>query len=306
MRPHNDAHVSLDDVDPNKTRHYGVWGVARLNLTDSLKLILGTRVNWYGYWNESSVQTMEENGVVSPYAGLVYDLNKQLSVYASYSDIFNPQTNMDRSGNVLEPVVGANYEVGIKGEFFNKHLNAAAAIFRLEQTNLAAEDTDFGNPNGVCPNWCSIAQGKLISEGVDLSVNGTCLPIGMSARAIPTPKANTRQATGRGDRYFRWNPIHSFRLSTTYRIPGTGWMVGGNLRAQSRVLGQQFDAIAPKLRQNSYALVGLMAKYQINPQAEISITADNVLDKRYRYPKTEWMTQYGEPRRVFASLRVAF
>jgi outer membrane receptor for ferric coprogen and ferric-rhodotorulic acid len=79
MMPHNDNHASLN-FDPNKTRQYGAWGVARLNLADSLKLILGTRVTWYGYWNGAGVQTMEENGVVSPYGGIVYDLNKQLSV----------------------------------------------------------------------------------------------------------------------------------------------------------------------------------------------------------------------------------
>jgi outer membrane receptor for ferric coprogen and ferric-rhodotorulic acid len=79
---------------------------------------------------------------------------------------------MDRSGNVLEPVVGANYEVGSKGEFFNKRLNTAAAIFRLEQINLAETDRDFGI-SPICDDWyCSYASGKVISEGVDLSVNG--------------------------------------------------------------------------------------------------------------------------------------
>jgi outer membrane receptor for ferric coprogen and ferric-rhodotorulic acid len=246
MMPHVDAHVSLDDVAPNKTRQYGIWGVARLNLTDSLKLILGTRVSWYGYWNDRGVQTMEETGVVSPYGGLVYDLNKQLSVYASYSDIFNPQTAMDRSGNVLEPVVGANYEVGIKGEFLNKRLNTAAAIFRLEQTNLAAQDTDFGNPNGVCSGWCSIAQGKVISEGVDLSVNGALSSNWNVGAGYTYSKSEYATGSQNGDRYGPENPIHAFRLSTTYRIPGTGWMVGGNLRAQSSIYREQggglFDA----------------------------------------------------------------
>jgi outer membrane receptor for ferric coprogen and ferric-rhodotorulic acid len=302
------ARVSLDDADPSKTRQYGVWGVARLNLTDSLKLILGTRVSWYGYWNNRDVQTMEENGVVSPYGGLVYDLNKQLSVYASYSDIFNPQTAMDRSGNVLEPVVGANYEVGIKGEFFNKRLNTTAAIFRLEQTNLAETDEDFGNPNGVCPNWCSIAQGKVISEGVDFSVNGALSANWNVGAGYTYVKSEYATGDQKGDRYGTTNPLHAFRLSTTYRIPGTGWTVGGNLRAQSSIYQEQGGPyLTPaKIKQSGYTLLGLMAKYRINDHAELSITADNVLDKRYRYPQNTSYTQNGEPRRVFASLRYAF
>jgi outer membrane receptor for ferric coprogen and ferric-rhodotorulic acid len=49
-----------------------------------------------------------------------------------------------------------------------------------------------------------------------------------------------------------------------------------------------------------------MAKYQINDHAELSITADNVFDKKYRHPAMTNATQYGEPRRGFASVRYAF
>jgi outer membrane receptor for ferric coprogen and ferric-rhodotorulic acid len=301
--PHHNPHLSLGDTDPDKTRQRGVWGVARLSLADSLTLILGTRVSWYGYWNTSGVQTKEETGVVTPYGGIVYDLNKQLSVYASYSDIFNPQTAMDRNGNILEPVVGANYEVGIKGEFFNKRLNTAAAIFRLEQTNLAETDADFGNPNGVCSGWCSIAQGKVISEGVDLSLNGALSSHWNVGAGYTYVKSEYATGDEKGDRYLPRNPVHAFRLSTTYRIPGSNWMVGGNLRAQSAVYALHGTA---KIKQSAYSLLGLMAKYRINDQAEVSITADNVFDKRYRYPALTNVTQYGEPRRVFANLKYWF
>jgi outer membrane receptor for ferric coprogen and ferric-rhodotorulic acid len=172
--PYMNVHPAYGD--PQKMRQYGLWGVARLNLADPLKLILGARVSWYSYWNEAGDKTMEEKAVFSPYAGIVYDLNERFSVYASYSDIFKPQSELDRSGRVLEPIVGANYELGIKGEFFNKRLNAAAAIFRLEQTNLAETDEDFGI-SPICDGWyCSFAQGKVISEGVDLSLNGAITP----------------------------------------------------------------------------------------------------------------------------------
>ena len=134
LMPYVNVHPAYGE--PDKTRQYGVFGVARLNIADPLKLILGARMSWYGYWNTAGEKTLEEKAIFTPYGGIVYDLTERFSVYVSYSDIFRPQTAMNRSGNVLDPVVGANYEAGIKGEFFNKRLNAAAAIFRLEQTNL--------------------------------------------------------------------------------------------------------------------------------------------------------------------------
>jgi outer membrane receptor for ferric coprogen and ferric-rhodotorulic acid len=300
--PHNDIRPTLD-VDPAKTHQHGVWGVARLSLTDSLTLIVGTRASWYRYWDTSGVKTKEENGVVSPYGGIVYDLNKQLSVYASYSDIFNPQTELDRTGNVLEPIVGSNYEVGIKGEFFNKRLNAAAAIFRLEETNRAARDDDFGQTNGVCPGWCYIAQGKVISEGVDLSLNGAITPNWNVGAGYTYLKSEYATGAQKGDRYEPRNPHHAFRLASTYRIPGSNWTVGGNLRAQSAIYRGSRPS---RIEQSGFSLLGLTAKYQINDQAEINITADNVFDKRYRYPSAVSMTQYGEPRRIFANLKLLF
>jgi outer membrane receptor for ferric coprogen and ferric-rhodotorulic acid len=295
--PYMNVHLTYDD--PDKTRQYGVFGVARLNIADSLKVILGARVSWYAYWNPAGEKTMDEKAVFSPYAGIIYDLNERFSVYASYSDIFKPQTAKDRSGSVLEPVVGANYEAGIKGEFFNKRLNAAAAIFRLEQTNRAETDDDFG-VSPICDNWyCSYASGKVISEGVDLSLNGALSPnwnVGASYTYLKSEYATGEQ---KGDRYETRNPQHAFRLSSTYRIPATNWMVGGSLRAQS-------ETHRTTIKQSGFSLLDLMARYQINKQAEVSFNASNVFDRKYRSPNLHNGTYYGEPRRLALNLKYFF
>jgi outer membrane receptor for ferric coprogen and ferric-rhodotorulic acid len=54
LMPYINMHPAYGDTD--KTRQHGLFGVARLNLTDPMKLILGARVSWYGYWNNSGVQ----------------------------------------------------------------------------------------------------------------------------------------------------------------------------------------------------------------------------------------------------------
>jgi outer membrane receptor for ferric coprogen and ferric-rhodotorulic acid len=293
----------VDCGDMDKTRQHGVWGVARLNIADPLKVILGARVTWYEFTDGNGVKTMEENAVFSPYAGIIYDLNEQLSVYASYSDIFKPQTEKDRTGSVLEPIVGANYEAGIKGEFFNKRLNAAAAVFRLEQTNLATQDDDFGISQ-LCDDWyCYYASGKVITEGVDLSLNGA-LSSNWNVNVGYT-FSNSEYATGedKGERYLPRVPKQIFRIASTYRIPGSNWTVGGNLRAQSATSQTRGNLT---IKQGGFALVGLMAKYQINAQAEVSITANNVLDRKYRYPNNVTYSHYGEPRSVFASVKYRF
>ncbi|MDR2451344.1 MAG: TonB-dependent receptor, partial [Candidatus Accumulibacter sp.] len=302
LMPYINTHPAYGD--PEKTRQRGFFGVARLNLADPLKLILGARVSWYAYWNEAGEKTMEEKAVFSPYAGIVYDLNERFSVYASYSDIFKPQTAKDRTGSVLEPVVGANYEVGVKGEFFNKRLNAAAAVFRLEQTNLAETDEEFG-PSPICDNWyCSKAAGKVISEGVDLSLNGALSSHWNIGAGYTYLKSEYATGDQKGDRFDTTSPVHAFRLSTTYRIPNSNWMVGGNLRAQSATSYVDVNAITVK--QSRYFLLDLVARYQISKQAEVSLHAANVFDRMYRHPNLSCCTRYGEPRRLALTAKYFF
>lgn len=48
-----------------------------------------------------------ETGQVTPFAGLLLDLNDNLTAYASYAEIFTPQGNYrSQSGSALKPLVG--------------------------------------------------------------------------------------------------------------------------------------------------------------------------------------------------------
>src|SRR5690606_11856949 len=69
-RPGTSAHT--------KTSNFGVYGVARWSLTDSLKLITGLRVSDYERRNlVTGTVVPHETGEVVPYAGLVYDIDSQ-------------------------------------------------------------------------------------------------------------------------------------------------------------------------------------------------------------------------------------
>lgn len=81
-----------------------------------------------------------------PYAGITYDLDDQHTVYASYTDIFKPQPyNRGADNKPLDPLTGQSYEVGIKGEYFDRRLNASLALFELKQDNLAQSTGTTGS-----------------------------------------------------------------------------------------------------------------------------------------------------------------
>lgn len=125
----------------------GLYLATRLHATDDLSIILGSRLSTFKYNEDYSYYpgaglddthaSYKEHGVVTPYAGVVYDLDDTYSAYASYTSIYQPQTYKDANGSTLAPVEGASYEAGLKAAYFDGRLNASLAFFRIEQDNLA-------------------------------------------------------------------------------------------------------------------------------------------------------------------------
>ena len=104
----------------------------RLSLAEPVMLILGGRLDWYDYDDKLGDGDYKVTRNVTRYAGLIYKLDAYHSLYASYTDIFQPQTEKDVSLKVLKPIVGENYEIGIKGEYFEGALNASLALFQID------------------------------------------------------------------------------------------------------------------------------------------------------------------------------
>ncbi|NEL80363.1 MAG: TonB-dependent receptor, partial [Xanthomonas perforans] len=82
----------------------------------------------------------EVSDEVTPYVGLVYDIVPDVSLYASYTEIFNPQNYRDKDNNLLAPVEGSNLEAGIKAQLFDGRAMATAAVFEAKQDNFAVRD----------------------------------------------------------------------------------------------------------------------------------------------------------------------
>ena len=290
--------------DADRTLQRGVYGVARFSLADPLKLIVGTRLSWYEAKDRvTGLRSQKESGVVSPYAGLVYDIDSQYSAYASYSDIFNPQSEKSAGGGRLKPVVGANQELGIKGELLDGQLNVAAALFRLEQKNLATVDASVPFDQGnACGGTCYLAADKVVSRGVDLSANGRVRP-GWNMSAGYT-YVNSTYAAGaqNGQRFMSALPRHSLRLASNHQLAGTPWTVGGNVQAYSRIYNT--DGASYQIRRGGLALFGLTAKYQVTPRTDVTLVVDNLFDKRY-YATVDslWWSPYGAARKLALHLK---
>ncbi|WP_288378645.1 TonB-dependent siderophore receptor [uncultured Massilia sp.] len=296
-----------------ETTQSGLYGVARFAITDPLKLIVGARVTDYekngrGLW--TAAYAIKHENEVTPYAGLVYDLGNNWSAYASYTDIFQPQNRKDLAGNMLEPIVGKNYELGVKSEFFGGRLNGSFAVFRIEQDKLAQEagriDRDGAGPL-LEESYYRAAEGAK-SEGVEFELSGELAP-GWNATAGYS-QFRARDASGADVNSIY--PRRLLRVFTTYKLADawSGLTVGGGVNWEGRTW--TIDPAAPAgsnglIEQGSFALVNLMARYEFSPNLSAQFNVDNLFDKKHfgmfaAYGALTWAA----PRSASLSLKYRF
>ncbi|MEH6491316.1 TonB-dependent siderophore receptor [Halopseudomonas sp.] len=286
-----------------------LYAVTRLNLTDDLKLILGARDNTYekeSYDIYTPAPTNTDVGhELTPYAGVIYDLTQAISVYASYTDIFQPQTERDINGQQIEPIIGESYEIGAKSELYDGRLNLSAAIFKIKQDNLAikTEDKVIGSPT----NEAAYAAGDATSEGFELEVSGELAP-GWNVSAGYT-QFDIEDSTGKTVNTLY--PTKLLRTFTTYRFQGplNKLTVGGGVNWQDSIYTYATNPAGDleKIQQDAYALVNLMARYDITDNLSAQVNANNVTDEKYFdiFNAYDALT-YGAPRSITASAKYRF
>ncbi len=247
------------------------YAAARLSLADPLKLIIGAR---YTDWKSEGEGADRAHKVTTPYAGLVFDINDTYSTYASYTEIFQPQTLKDRNGSYLDPVDGKSYEVGVKGAWFDNRLNASLAVFRIEQDNVGQAT---GEPvQGSQNEFAYRAARGTVSRGFEFEVNGELAP-GWNA-TFGTSRYVAKDINGAD---INTNlPQTALKLFTSYTPQSLQALtVGGGANWQSRIY-YPVPAYG-RIEQSGYALVSAFLRYRISPEFSVQANLNNLLDKKY-------------------------
>lgn len=294
-----------------RTTQSGLYASTRLRLADPLSLIAGARLsNWstrtHAY-NSSGAFTGTSGAYkvkdeVTPYVGLMYDIVPDVSVYASYTEIFNPQNYKDKNDNLLDPVQGSNREIGLKAAFLDGRVTTSAAVFEARQDNYAMLDTSV--PQGSLPDGSSAYVGVdgTKSRGWEAEIGAQVLS-GWRINAGYSRARVTRAAT---DLIYANLPEHTVQFSTQWTLPGA-WerlSLGANVMWQSEVEG--FNIVNPvyglvTVKQDAYALVGFNANYRISEQWTATLAVRNAFDEKY-WANLDY-NNYGEPRFTSLTLR---
>lgn len=294
--------------ESSETVQQAIYSVARFSVTDPLSLIIGTRLNKYektGHSRFTKPYEINHDLVVTPYAGLVYDVTEHLSAYASYTSIFQPQNKRDASGNLLDPIIGESSEIGLKGAFMNGRLNASFALFHIVQDGIAQPTGKIRNNDPNQPIY-EAAEGAT-SNGFEVQLAGQ-LAEGWQAMLGYT-QFKLEDAEG--------NPVNTvfptklLRFFTSYQLPGawSNLTIGGGITWQNESYTDATNPAGQKERiaQEPYALVSLMSRYNFTNELSAQVNINNVFDVEY-YNISAGFNQftYGAPRSVEVSIEYRF
>ncbi|CAM9643404.1 unnamed protein product [Ectocarpus sp. 12 AP-2014] len=296
----NEGWAPFAPSEASSTRQKAVYSAARFSLADPLTLIAGARYTEWDGMTEFRRLDRQSKYEVTPYGGLVFDFNDTYSAFASYTEIFEPQNYRDASGSYLDPVVGKNYETGLKAAWFNGLLNGSFSVFRIEQDNVAAA---LPGAPGQTETIYTAADG-IVSEGFEVELSGAVtddlnMTVGYSHFTAKTD-----------DDTFNINqPRSLFNLFASYNVPQHRELtVGGGVNWQSSLFADNLTTpagIPSEFEQSNYTLVNLFGRYQFTQDLSLQVNVKNLFDEKY-YSNVGGFGVYGEPASISSTLRYAF
>lgn len=235
------------------TNRFGVYIQDLISITEKFKVLAGLRWSWQESqpitYNLAVNPNVTTNGVkqkdiaFSPRIGLVFQPTKNTSLFASYSDSFTPNTGTTVSGDVLDPSIIAQYEVGVKNDFWKGLLSLNVTLYQITNDNLAqtAEFKADGSTN--TDTTVKVLSGETKSKGIEVDITarpieGLNINAGYSYNDMRyTKTSGTNGSFIVGDRLVR-TPANTANLSFFYTLPN-GKLKGLSFGAIGNYIGKR-------------------------------------------------------------------
>lgn len=270
-------------------------------LTETLSLLIGVRYDEVEF--DGALQ-LDAADSLSPQIALNQKLSDRVSIFASYSEAFEPNTLADPEAGPLEPIdpeESDQIELGLKTELFEGKLQTAAALYRIEKTNVLTSE------NGI-----PVLRDGQSSEGVELSVSGQ--PVDgmnvLAGYAYTDAALASSDMAGNRPRNVGEN---TFNIWTSYEWQ-TGRLEGWGLGGGVFYISDRFGDDSNTFRLDAYTLVDLSTWYTLQIPGgngyrtlRFQLAAKNLFDEEY-FPASggNERISIGTPRSIFGSVSFDF
>jgi iron complex outermembrane recepter protein len=244
--------------------------------------------------------TPQRNTAWSPRAGLVYQPVQEVSLYATYSKSFQPQTGVAFDGSAFEPMRGRLLETGVRFTSPLQRYAATISAYDITQTNVLTADPEHDN--------FSIAVGEQRSKGIDFDSTLQLTPgwnvIAGYAYDIPQVTKDNTYAVGN---LLAGAPRHTENFWTHYTKmygPLQGFGAGAGVFGA----GKRFGDLTNDYLLPGYARVDGNVSYSRSLREKtkllVNFNVQNVADRRYfEGGSTRFRLAPGTPRAFMGSIQ---
>lgn len=252
-------------IAKTETNRFGAYFQDLISVTEKIKVLAGIRWSWqegqatnyketYDTAKETQTVAPEKakaevgakklDNAFSPKVGLIYQPTKSMSLFASYSNSFTPNTGFTVDGQTIEASIIDQYEAGIKKEFFEGLLSTNLTVYQISNSNLAQTAPFLAD--GVTENVNSnikVLGGATKSKGVEIDVTATPIEglniiAGYSYNDMRyTKTSGTSGSFVAGDQVVR-TPKNTANLSFFYKVP-EGMFKGVSFGAIANYIGNR-------------------------------------------------------------------
>ena len=246
-------------------------------LTDWLEVVGGIR------YDEFRLDTLDvlagqqlsrDDSLWSPRLGVIVKPSETISLYASYSESFLPQSGdqflvLNNTTAALEPEKFENLEAGIKWAI-HPDLFFTAAVFRLERSNTRATDPDNSG--------LTVLTGASRTEGVELSLAGSLtsrLAVNIGYTYLDG-EITSESTFGSAGARLQQLPKHQLGLWGRYDLTDQLGL-GLGLIHQS----DQFASFSNTVVLPGYTRVDAALFYDVSEQFSLQLNIENLFDEDY-------------------------
>ena len=209
----------------------------------------------------------------SPRVGIVFHPVEPVSVYASYSRSFLPQSgdqfaSLDLTAAALEPERFDNYEAGVKWQA-TPALLLSAAVYQLDRTNTRANDPTTGS---------IVLTGAQRSRGFEVEAVGEIKPNWQASLAYTLQEAEITATTAAAPagREVPLVPRHQIAAWTRYDFSDR---IGAGIGVIHQ--SESFASISNAVELPSFTRVDLGLFVKLTEQVEAQVNVENLFDEDY-------------------------
>ncbi|ETX65850.1 ferrichrome porin FhuA [Citrobacter portucalensis] len=262
----------------NKQEQTGLYAQDQMQW-DKVLVTLGGRYDWAkqdSLNRVSGVLDSRDDRQFTWRGGVNYLFDNGVTPYFSYSESFEPNSQVGESGNIFAPSKGKQYEAGVKYVPSDRPIVLTGAVYQLTKTNNLMAD-----PNGSI--W-SVEGGEIRSRGVEIEAKAALsASVNVVGSYTYTDAEYTTDTTYKGNTPAQV-PKHMASLWGDYTLYD-GALSGLTLGTGVRYTSSSYGDPANSFKVGSYTLVDALVRYDLArvgmAGSNVALHVNNLFDREY-------------------------